>query len=51
VLVVLYPDEGLLCSKPKRWCCFYVFALHLIMYKHVEVAIKLLRQKSRNQKF
>jgi len=40
VLVVLYPDEGLLSSKPKRWCCFYVFALNLILLKHVKVAIK-----------
>jgi len=28
-----------------------VFALNLILYKHVEVAIKLLHQKSRNQTF
>jgi len=51
VLVVLYPGEGLLSKKPKRWCCFYVFALNLILYKHVEVAVKLLHQKSRNQRF
>jgi len=37
---VLYPDEGLLSAKPKRCCCFYVLALNLILYKHVEVAIK-----------
>jgi len=37
-------------SKPKRRCCFYVFALNLILFKHVEVAIKLLHQKSRNQR-
>jgi len=24
---VLYPDEGLLSSKPKRWCCFYVVCI------------------------
>jgi len=42
VLVVLYPDEGLQCNKPKHWCCFYVFALKLILFKHVEVAIKWL---------
>jgi len=40
VLVVLYPAEGLLSSKKKRWCCFYVFTLNLILFKHVEVAIK-----------
>jgi len=34
VLVVLYPDEGLLSSKPKGWCCFYVLALNLILFKH-----------------
>jgi len=28
---------------------FYAFALNLILYKHVEVAIKLLHQKSRNK--
>jgi len=51
VLVLLYPDEGLLNSKSKRWCCFHVFALNLILFKHVEVAIKWLHQKSRNQRF
>jgi len=30
-VVVLHPDEGLLSIKPKRWCCFYVFALNLII--------------------
>jgi len=40
VLVVLYPDEDLLSSKPKRWCCFYVFALNLILFKQKEEAIK-----------
>jgi len=51
VLVVLYPDDGLLNSKTKRWCRFYVFALNLILYKHVEVAIKWLHQKNRNLSF
>jgi len=41
VLVVLYPDEGLLSSKPKCWCYFYVFALNLIWFKHVKAAIKM----------
>jgi len=37
-LVVLYPDEGLLSCKPKRWCW------NLILFKHVEMDIKWLHQ-------
>jgi len=51
VLVVFYPDEGLLNSKPKRWCCFYVFTLNLILFKQVKVVMKRLHQKSRNQRY